>query len=57
MATESIFVPIKIETPEEIARFAEALEAADAVATERVDTSTLFHTATKEELATMFRSA
>ena len=57
MATESIFIPIKIETPEEIARFVKALEAADAVATERADTSGLFSMATKDELATMFRSA
>ena len=51
MATESIFVPIKIETKEEIERFAKALEQAEAVAIERTDTSELFRDATESDIA------
>jgi hypothetical protein len=57
MATESIFRTIKIETPEEISRFAEALEQAEEVATEPVDTSELFSVATRDDLSVMFGGA
>jgi len=50
MATESIFRTIKVETPEEIEKFARALEQAEAAATDRVDTSDLYRDATEEDI-------
>jgi hypothetical protein len=57
MATESIFRTIKIETPEEISRFAEALEQAEEVASDPVDTSELFSVATRDDISVMFGGA
>ena len=50
MATESIFVPIKIETDEEIANFVNALEQVEADPYVIPDSSNLFHEASEEEM-------
>jgi hypothetical protein len=56
MATETIFLPIKIDTPDKIERFALALEAAEADPILREDVSNLFRTPTKEEIKEMFKN-